>query len=289
MTGAPDVSVVIPVRDGAGSIGALLASLARQTLDRERFEVVVVDNASRDGTARVAREQGARVVHEPIPNRSRARNAGVAAAVADLIAFTDADCSAHERWLEELLRCAPRAPLVAGEVVTSTGEPPNSIERFERVWRFGQGAWVTQQGWAATANLLVSREAFDAVGGLDPAWHHIGEDADFCLRARAAGYDLAFCPDAVIEHHAEARLVPMLQRSYRHGYSVNQAWHRLGIGYRAWRHPGGLLTGRRAFRRLGLDPGRLEEDDGRSLAALARASYGARMVGSVVAELRRAR
>ncbi|MDQ3935823.1 MAG: glycosyltransferase [Actinomycetota bacterium] len=280
---------MIPVRDGADSIGALLDSLARQTLARERFEVVVVDNASRDDTAAVARERGARVVHEPIPNRSRARNAGVAAAEAGLIAFTDADCVARERWLEELLACAPRAPLVAGEVVTSTAEPPNAIERFERLWRFGQGAWVTQQGWAATANLLVAREAFDAVGGLDPAWHHIGEDADFCLRARDAGYGLDFCPDAVIEHRAEERLLPLLKRSYRHGYSANQAWHRLGLAERAWRHPGGLLSGRRAFRRLGLDETPLAGGDGRSLAALARASYAARVVGSVTAELKRAR
>lgn len=281
--------MVIPVRDGADSIGALLDSLERQTLARERFEVVVVDNASRDATAEIARQRGARVVHEPVPNRSRARNAGVAAAKADLIAFTDADCSAHERWLEELLGCAGRAPLVAGEVVTSTGEPPNAIERFEKLWRFGQGAWVEQQGWAATANLLVRREAFDAIGGLDPSWHHIGEDVDFCLRAGAAGYALAFCPDAVVEHYAESRLRPMLSRSYRHGYSVNQVWHRFGGGYRAWRHPGGLLSAQRAFRRLGLDESRLDGADGRRLGLLARASYGARIVGSVWAELRRAR
>jgi glycosyltransferase involved in cell wall biosynthesis len=285
----PDVSVVIPVRDGAGSLGPLLDSLERQTLGRERFEVVVVDNASRDATARIARERGACVIHEPIPNRSRARNAGVAAATAGLIAFTDADCRADERWLEELLRCAPLAPLVAGEVVTSTGDPPNAVERFERLWRFGQGAWVKQQGWAATANLLVTREAFEAVGGLDTAWRHIGEDADFCLRCTAAGYALDFCAEAMIEHHAEDRVVPMLRRSYRHGYSVNQAWYRLGVGYRAWRHPGGLLSGRRAFRRLGLDASPLGGEDARAMAALARASYAARMVGSAVAELQRAR
>ncbi|HEX8742414.1 MAG TPA: glycosyltransferase [Thermoleophilaceae bacterium] len=286
---APEVSVVIPVRDGADSIGALLCSLERQTLARERFEVVVVDNASRDATADIARGRGATVVHEPVPNRSRARNAGVAATAADLIAFTDADCFAHERWLEELLACAGRAPLVAGEVVTSTSDPPNAIERFELLSRFGQGAWVEQQGWAATANLLVRREAFNAVGGLDPSWRHIGEDVDFCLRARDAGFGLAFCPDAVVEHHAERRLRPMLSRSYRHGYSVNQAWHRFGGGYRAWRHPGGVLSGPRAFRRLGLDTAALRGPDGRRLAALARASYGARIVGSVWAELRRAR
>src|SRR5439155_12779705 len=94
------VSVVIPVRDGAASLPPLLDALAAQTLRREEFEVIVVDNASTDGTADVARAAGARVVSEAIANRSRARNAGFAAAQTDLIAFTDGDCVPDPRWLE---------------------------------------------------------------------------------------------------------------------------------------------------------------------------------------------
>jgi hypothetical protein len=68
----PEISVVVPARNGARSLPALLDSLARQTLSRERFEVVVVDNASSDRTAEIARAAGAVVVSEPLPNRSRA-------------------------------------------------------------------------------------------------------------------------------------------------------------------------------------------------------------------------
>ncbi|HEV3000586.1 MAG TPA: glycosyltransferase family A protein, partial [Solirubrobacteraceae bacterium] len=105
MSGAPEITVVVPVRDGAASLPPLLASLAGQTLARERFEVIVVDNGSRDATAAVAREGGARVVTEPVANRARARNAGIAAARAPLVAFTDADCVAAPGWLEALLAC----------------------------------------------------------------------------------------------------------------------------------------------------------------------------------------
>src|SRR5205807_2678426 len=132
------------------------------TLDRDRFEVIVVDNDSTDGTGEIAASAGAKVVHEPIANRSRARNRGVAAASATLYAFTDADCIAHPRWLESLLQCAPKAALVAGEVKLRVSDEPNSIERFEALWRFGQRSWVAQ-GWAATANLLVRAEVFDAI------------------------------------------------------------------------------------------------------------------------------
>jgi glycosyltransferase involved in cell wall biosynthesis len=178
-----EVSVVVPVRDGAASLPVLLESLAAQDLEAERYEVIVVDNASGDGSGELAASLGARVAFEAIPNRSRARNAGASTARTDLFAFIDADCTASPQWLSALLACRGRASLVAGPVEIETRTPANAIERFESFWRFDQESTVAQ-GWAATANLMVERSAFDAVGGFDPEYRHIGEDADFCLRDR---------------------------------------------------------------------------------------------------------
>jgi GT2 family glycosyltransferase len=285
----PELSVIVPVRNGADSLPALLRSLREQTLGRDRFEVIVVDNDSSDGTAALAREQGAIVAEEPIANRSRARNRGAAAASTRLYAFTDADCVTHPGWLEALLRCAPSAPLVAGKVTLEVSEEPNAIERFEAMWRFGQEAWVRNQGWAATANLLVRAEAFEAIGGFDPAWRHIGEDADFCLRARDAGYALSYCPDAVVGHQGERELRPFLRRLFLHGYSSNQAYYRLGVGQRAWRHPRAAVYRDRALRHMGYEPDSFDPAEWRRMARLARFGYRARVAGSIWAELRRAR
>ncbi len=280
--------MIIPVRNGAGSLPPLLESLGRQTLGRERFEVIVVDNASSDDTASVAGAHGANVVSEPVANRSRARNRGAAAASAPLYAFTDADCIADPGWLEALLGCAGAAPLVAGEVRVRVRERPNAIERFERLWRFGQRTWV-EQGWAATANLLVRRDAFEAIDGFDPSWRHIGEDADFCFRARAGGHSLAFCPAAVVDHVGERELRPFLRRFFLHGYSVNQAFYRLGAGYRAWRDPWPAVAGDRALRELGHPREDFDASEWRRMARLARLGYAARVAGSIWAELARAR
>jgi GT2 family glycosyltransferase len=280
--------VIIPVKDGAHSLPPLLDSLAAQTLSRERFEVIVVDNASRDGTGAVARGRGASVVEEPIANRSRARNAGAGAAGSDRFAFTDADCVATPGWLEGLLACAGRAPLLAGPVRTTTQESPNAIERYEALWRFDQESWV-QQGWAATANMMVERAAFEAVGGFDPEYRHIGEDADFCVRAGRAGHALGFCPDAVVTHDAERRLRPMLRRAWMHGYSGNQTHHRIGAGYRAWRRPGPVLRGEWALALYDLRRDAFDRAEGRRMGLLAQAGYAARIAGSVWSELRRAR
>src|SRR4051794_2708672 len=119
-----EVSVVVPVRDGESSLPALLASLGGQTLPRERFEVIVVDNASRDASASVARASGATVVSEPVPNRARARNAGVSASTAPLLAFIDADCVASREWLRAFVPPAGPAPLPAGGGGRTPPPPP---------------------------------------------------------------------------------------------------------------------------------------------------------------------
>jgi len=284
----PEISVVVPARDGAGSLPGLLASLEAQTLARDRFEVVVVDNASADATAEVARGAGAVVVSEPVPNRSRARNRGIEAARAERIAFTDADCVASPGWLEALLACDGEAPLLAGPVITTvSGDPPGAVERLEQRWRFAQEHWV-REGWAATANLCVEHAALEAIGGFDPAYRHIGEDADLCVRARRAGFALGWCPAAEVSHEAEFELRPMLKRAFRHGYGAHQALRRVGTGHRAWSDPAPLLSHDRALARLGILPAELDREERRRLGRLARLAYGARVAGSVWAEAQRA-
>jgi GT2 family glycosyltransferase len=284
---APAISVVVPVRDGALSLPTLLASLCAQTLPAGDFEVVVVDNGSADDeTARVARAAGAVVCSESWSNRARARNVGVAAANAPLIAFTDADCRVAPGWLDALLACLEHAPLVAGPVAVDPTVDPGRCERLERLWRFDQETNVRDGHWAASANLGARRAALESIGGFDPAYLQIGEDVDLCLRARAAGHELAYCAAAVVHHDPETRLRPILSRAYRHGWSSNQHHHRLpmAVGWRYWRHPRPALRGDWALRSRGGDP----ETDG-DLLWLARAEYAARVLGSALAELRRAR
>jgi GT2 family glycosyltransferase len=284
-------TVVIPARNASAALPRLLASLGAQTVDD--FEVVVVDNASTDDTAAVAARLGARVVAEPRTSRARARNAGAAAAVGERIAFIDAECTAEPGWLEALLRCLERAPLVAGPVRVRTSAAPGLLERFDVMWRFHQRQHVEADGWAASANLAIARSAFDAIGGFDPAYVHIGEDVDLCLRAGAAGYRIAFCPDASISHPAEDSLQATLRRAYRQGWSMVQHHHRLPgpIGGRLHLHPGPLVRGDWALRRFGIDPDALEPAERRRMMRLARLEYAARMAGSLHAQLspRRAR
>jgi GT2 family glycosyltransferase len=278
------IAVITTVRDGERAVEGLADALDAQTL--RDFEWVVIDNASRDATGAAARARGATVVREPQPGRARARNRGVATSDAQLLAFTDADCRPRPDWLEHLTACLARGePLVAGRVVVTTSAAPNAIERFEALWRFRDDP---QRGWAPTANLGMRREAFDAIGGFDPGYRHIGEDVDLCLRAGAAGFPLTRCPDAIVEHAAETERRPVLRRSFEQAYALHDLHrtHGLQAGH-YWRNPGPLLRGDWALRRFGIDPSDLPPTERRAVLRVARAEYAARIAGSIWAPLHR--
>jgi GT2 family glycosyltransferase len=277
------IAVVTTVRDGERALAGLADALDAQTLSD--FEWVVIDNASRDGTARVARARGATVVAEPQPGRARARNRGVAATGAQLLAFTDADCRPRPDWLKRPTeRLARGEPLVAGRVLVTTSVAPNAIERFEALWRFRDDP---QRGWAPTANLGMRREAFEAIGGFDPSYRHIGEDVDLCLRAGAAGFSLTRCPDAIVEHAAETERRPVLRRSFEQAYALHDLHRKHGLqAGRYWRNPGPLIRGDWALRRFGIDPAQIPSDERRAILRVARSEYAARIAGSLWAPMR---
>lgn len=195
----PLVTVVVPVRDGAGSLARCLDALAAQE-DAAPYEVVVVDNGSTDRSAEVAAGHhiGARVVTEPTPGSYAARNAGVAAAAGSILAFTDADCEPHPGWLDAGARAAENADLVGGRVV-ATADPLDPVERYDAALYLDQEAFVAEQGFAATANLFVRTDVAREVGGFD-ATLRSGGDLEFCQRAVHAGYRLVYAPDAVVGH-----------------------------------------------------------------------------------------
>jgi glycosyltransferase involved in cell wall biosynthesis len=203
-----DVTVVVPARNAAATIGATLDALGRQRVDHE---VVVVDDASTDATAAIADRGGARVVrHDRQRGPAASRRSGVAAACAPLLAFTDADCVPADGWLAALAAALRTHDLARGPIGPPPGVP---VGRFDRTLYADE-----RSPWFQTANLAVTRELHDRVGGfapfsagtgpgLRPRVHdgHIGEDAVFAWRARRLGARIAFVPGAVVHHAVQPR------------------------------------------------------------------------------------
>lgn len=198
----PLVSVIVPARDAASTIGRTLDALARQELDAA-YEVIVVDDGSLDATLDVvaASRLSSRVVHERGLGPARARNHGVAAASGRVLAFTDADCEPAPDWLAAGLRALDDADLVQGAV-----RPPAGA----RVGPFDRTLWVGREALYETANLFVARGLFDRLGGFE-SWlgpsdgKELGEDVWLGWGARRLGARTAFCPDARVAHAVFAR------------------------------------------------------------------------------------
>jgi glycosyltransferase involved in cell wall biosynthesis len=190
--------VVIPARDAAETLPAALAGLEQQRADWP-FEVIVVDDGSRDQTAELARRSPIvdRVLAGAVAGPARARNAGAAAAAADRLAFLDADCRPSPGWLAAGDAALDAADLVVGHTRPSPDDPLGPFDRT---------IWVTRASpLFESANMFVRRELFERLGGFEN-WlgprngKELGEDVWLGWSAVRAGARTAFSEEALVYH-----------------------------------------------------------------------------------------
>ena len=180
----PEVSVIVPAWNEADELPKTLSVLqcALGELGRAA-EIVVVDNASTDGTAEIARAHGAQVVREPERRISRARNAGAAASRGRFLIFVDADT----RPSTELLR-GSLSLLDSGTVCG--GGAQVAFEMLDRtLYRWGTTFWnaiALKLNLAAGCYVFATREAFQATGGFSEQVY-AGEEILFSLRMHRWG------------------------------------------------------------------------------------------------------
>jgi glycosyltransferase involved in cell wall biosynthesis len=208
---SPEVSVVIPVFNGADVIGECLDGLAAQSLARPAFEVIVVDDGSTDGTAEVAARPGVQVIRQENRGAPAARNAGIAAARGEWVALTDADCIPSRRWLSALLERV-RGHADPGRIVGAAGrlvghQSASPAARFvDLTGGLDAERHLSHPTWpfAPTANTMFRRAALERVGGFDPRFSAY-DACDLHVRLDAGPDRFLFAPRAVVLHrHRES-------------------------------------------------------------------------------------
>ena len=197
------ISVIVPHFNDLENLAGCLASVQAQTLPPSQFEVIVADNNSDCGLSAVQNVAGGRasVIPAPFQGAGPARNAGVAAARGNILAFIDSDCFADPDWLAEGLKGLSSFDYVGGRVDTSIRDPhnPSVTEAYEAVFAFNFKRYIEQEKFSGTGNLFVPRAVFNRVGAFRDG---VSEDIEWCHRANAIGYRLGYAPEAIVTHPA---------------------------------------------------------------------------------------
>ena len=185
------VSVVVASFNGERFLRETLESVFAQ--DYDPFEVVFVDDGSSDGTAEIARSFPLRYVYQENAGLPAARNAGVALATGELIAFVDDDdvwprtkLGVQASYLGEHQKVG--CVLGRNEWIVEDGVEPPKLERDPIFDELGGIQLVT---------MMIRRSAFEALGGFDPTYRY-AEDRDLFVRMREQGIEYAVLPDLVL-------------------------------------------------------------------------------------------
>lgn len=223
-----DVGLYVPVRDGARALAGCLAAIS--ALDPAPAEVLVVDDGSRDDSARIAHQAGVGLLSlRPGRGLAAARNAGWRTLTQPLVASLDADCAPAPDWLGRLHAALATEPPEVGGVggrLLERGARP--ADRWRRQWLAQDwGLRPRDVPFLFGANGLLRREALETVGGYDERYTHNAEDYWLGRSLGDRGYRMRHVPAARVLHLRRDRSAGVLRNCWRHRFYG----HRLPVGW----------------------------------------------------------
>jgi glycosyltransferase involved in cell wall biosynthesis len=222
------VSVVVPVYNGAQTVGETVECLLRQSY--APHQIIVVDDGSTDATLEVLKRYTNQIIIISKKNGgpASARNCGIRLADSRYIAFTDSDCIPKQNWLAELLKGFDNSAAagVGGKVYgADTGlvcEYIDVIGSLNPIIKAGEIHSF------ATANVCFRRDVLFEVGLFDERFKKPGgEDTELCIRIRAFGYKFRVAEEAIVLHHHRQTVRAFLRTVANYGegnYLLGKTW-----------------------------------------------------------------
>jgi GT2 family glycosyltransferase len=194
-------SVIVPVYNGAQTLGVCLDALSDQTVGADTCQIIVVDDGSSDDSAGIAQRYRVTVLRQEHAGAGPARNLGARLAESPILLFTDADCQPQRDWIEKMA-----APFESPEVAGVKGV--YGTRQHSRVARFAQAEYEEKYKRQARLPLIdfvdtyaaaYRRDVFWAHGGFDPKFL-LDEDQELSFRLSKAGHKLVLALDARVYH-----------------------------------------------------------------------------------------
>ncbi len=209
----PRVSIVIPTYNAEKTIGPLLDSL--MALDYPHYDVIVVNDGSKDNTRRVVETYPVRLVDQPNRGASAARDTGLRASSGDIVAYVDSDVTVDSDWLGNLVE-----PFSDHSIAATTGR--TVFMRSDKCASWLRSLDIERRNsrrreftlLANGPNCAFRRDILLQVGGFDPSWYH-AEDTEVSYKIWQAGYRIKYVPEAVVNHVPEENARDFLRKRYR--------------------------------------------------------------------------
>jgi glucosyl-dolichyl phosphate glucuronosyltransferase len=266
---AREVSIVISTLDRQQEVVRAIRSILEQGVDPARYEIVVIDNGSKDRTREVvaeivAQHSNVRYFHEPRMGLSIARNRGTVESRAPIIAFFDDDGTAEPGWLQSMLQVFlddPSAGAAGGLIQVgwpSRDKPdwmPTELQGYYGGCDYGDARrYLAFPQYPYGPNMLIRREHLEAIGGfreeVGPTGQNImaGDELDVFQRLYELRVKVVYEPKAVVRHWVPAERLTrkwLLHRAYKHGFSNTRLAY---IRARATRLTWLMLLGRASYK-----------------------------------------
>ena len=218
----PFVSIIICTHNRAKLLKRALKALVKQTIGQDCFELVIVDDGSRDETAHVCKDMHADFKNFIYINKGKhrsignVRNTGIKASSGQYIIFLDDDCISREDWAQKMIDGLKRFPIVAGAVTSPSRDLLmlcHNIGQFHSVWPGRAAGPIT---FPAGANMAFRRSILKELGGFNTDCI-IAEDMELALRAQERGYQIIFSPEAIVIHDPKrTELKTAFKYSFKH-------------------------------------------------------------------------
>ncbi len=196
-------SVIVPAYNAGKTIGDCLGALTGQSMDATDYEVIVVDDGSRDGTAEIVRTFPVKYLRQLNRGPATARNHGAREARGEIILFTDADCVPSTGWIAEMTKPFGDPDVVAVKGAYRTNQRA-LIARFAQVEfeeRFELLKRAASIDMVDTYSAAYRSDVFRQAGGFDESFPVANnEDTELSYKLSRMGRKMVFNPDAVVYH-----------------------------------------------------------------------------------------
>ncbi len=216
----PFVSVIIPSYNDSDRLGKCLDALESQTYLNSCYEVIVVDNGSRESIEHLVKKYSqSKLAQEKRIGSYAARNKGLTVAKGEIIAFTDSDCIPKSDWIEKgvlNLQKNPDCGLVGGRVDLFFRDSlkPSMVELYELATAFPQKMYIEEQRFSVTANLFTFKSVINTVGPFDDSLKS-GGDFEWGNRVYNNGFKLEYANDVCVKHPARYSFKELYSKVFR--------------------------------------------------------------------------